>query len=60
VTTIPALTNADMKFLQTHVAFLTLENPGNFCFANAAVLSCGRHCPSRHVISKIGARNARC
>ena len=39
VTTIPALTNADMKFLQRHVAFLTLENPGNFCFANAAVLS---------------------
>ena len=33
------LTSADMKQLQTHVALLTLENPGNVCFANAAILS---------------------
>ena len=29
----------DMKSLRPHVALLTLENPGNICFANAAILS---------------------
>ena len=37
MTPMPDLTNHDMRHLLTHVAFLTLENPGNICFANAAV-----------------------
>jgi hypothetical protein len=39
MTLMPDLANHDMRHLLTHVAFLTLENPGNICFANAAVTS---------------------